>query len=149
MALLQLFKCVCKVTKREYQVYHVSSFFHTPKWDNSALSEKILVKCYVCDCYSNLLRKCSFGKNGTKISGNLRESALCVYDNISLHYSWFDPGGRAAYGMCLRQFALLGMRFRISLVAWMPICCDGCAVLGRRLCDSLIPCPEESYKPKT
>ena len=76
----------------------------------------------------------------------MSESALCVYDNVSLRYSWFDPGGGAVYGVGLRQFALLGLWVRILLVAWMPICCDGCAVLGRRLCDAPILRPEESYK---
>ena len=34
--------------------------------------------------------------------------------------------------------ALLGLRFRISPVAWMSVCCECCVLSGRGLCDELI-----------
>ena len=30
-------------------------------------------------------------------------------------------------------------------VLWMSDCCECCVLSGRRLCDGLILCPEESY----
>ena len=41
---------------------------------------------------------------------------------------------------------LLGLRVRITLGAWMFVCCDCCVLSGRGLCDALIPRPEESYR---
>jgi len=41
---------------------------------------------------------------------------------------------------------LLGLRFPISLGAWMSVSCECCVLSGRCLCDELIPRPEESYR---
>jgi hypothetical protein len=41
---------------------------------------------------------------------------------------------------------LLGLWFRIPLVAWMFVCCECCVLTSRSLCDELITRPEESYR---
>ena len=41
---------------------------------------------------------------------------------------------------------LLGLRVRISPVAWTSVCCECCVLSGRGLCDELITRPEESYR---
>jgi hypothetical protein len=41
---------------------------------------------------------------------------------------------------------LLRLLVRIPPGTWMPVCCECCVLLGRVLCDELIPRPEESYR---
>ena len=41
---------------------------------------------------------------------------------------------------------LLRLSVRISLWAWMSVCCDCCVLSGRGLCYALITRPEESYR---
>ena len=41
---------------------------------------------------------------------------------------------------------LLGLRFRIPPGVGLFFCCECCVLLGRGLCDGLIPCLEESYR---
>ena len=41
---------------------------------------------------------------------------------------------------------LLRSWFRISLGAWMSVCCERCVLSGRDLSDKLITRPEESYR---
>ena len=41
---------------------------------------------------------------------------------------------------------LLRSWVRIPPGAWMSVCCDGCVLSGRVLCDELITRPEESYR---
>ena len=41
---------------------------------------------------------------------------------------------------------LLRSWVRISPGAWMFVCCEGCVLSGRGLCDGLITRPEESYR---
>jgi len=40
---------------------------------------------------------------------------------------------------------LLELCVRIPPGAWMSVCCEGCVLSGRGLCDGLITRPEESY----
>ena len=40
---------------------------------------------------------------------------------------------------------LVGLWVRIPPGTWMYVCCEGCLLLGRGLCDGLITRPEESY----
>jgi hypothetical protein len=41
---------------------------------------------------------------------------------------------------------LLRLWLRIPPGAWMSACCECCVLLGRGLCNELIPRPEESYR---
>jgi hypothetical protein len=59
-------------------------------------------------------------------------------------FSWSQrPRGLRHRSSVARLLRLWG---RISLGAWMFVCCEFCVLSGRGLCDGLITRPEESYR---
>ena len=60
----------------------------------------------------------------------------------NLHYL----AHRLSVPVAIAASRLLRLWVRIPLNVWTFVCCECCVLLGRGLCDKLIPRPEEIYK---